>query len=424
MFSLKLWRAAVVASAFLCVPIASAQTGSATLTLSQVLQRALAVNPRLTSADRDIGIATGRSIQAGALPNPEFSAEAENVAGSGPYRGLRSAETTLQLSQLIELGGKRDARISAGLAEADGAYWQRQAVRLEVLSDAAAAYINVLAAQRRIKILDDQVAALDRLQPLLQRRVEAGASSQPEVLRAQVAADLVRVERERSKTALSRARRELALLMGESNPRFSGVVGQLNDARQPPPFRSITDAIDGNPQLMRWTAVRHSATPNYSLPASNPSPMSAQASVGGISGESGDNAAVVGLSMTLPLWDQNKGDIIAANNALDKVQADRAINKATLLSVAGKSYDAAIGALQEVNLLRGSVLPNVRRAAQAIEDGYGQGRFTLLELLDVQATLADAQLREQEALRTFHTAVATIEGLVGRPFTLATGARR
>lgn len=424
MFSLKLWRAAVVASAFLCVPIASAQTGSATLTLSQVLQRALAVNPRLTSADRDIGIATGRSIQAGALPNPEFSAEAENVAGSGPYRGLRSAETTLQLSQLIELGGKRDARISAGLAEADGAYWQRQAVRLEVLSDAAAAYINVLAAQRRIKILDDQVAALDRLQPLLQRRVEAGASSQPEVLRAQVAADLVRVERERSKTALSRARRELALLMGESNPRFSGVVGQLNDARQPPPFRSITDAIDGNPQLMRWTAVRAQRDAELLTARLKPIP-DVRASVGWRHfRESGDNAAVVGLSMTLPLWDQNKGDIIAANNALDKVQADRAINKATLLSVAGKSYDAAIGALQEVNLLRGSVLPNVRRAAQAIEDGYGQGRFTLLELLDVQATLADAQLREQEALRTFHTAVATIEGLVGRPFTLATGARR
>jgi cobalt-zinc-cadmium efflux system outer membrane protein len=414
---------AACALVILSVPVA-AQEPSRTLSLPQALQRALAANPRLTAADRDIGIATGKSIQAGALPNPELSAAAENVAGSGPYRGLRSAETTLQLSQLIELGGKRDARISAGLAEADGAYWQRQAVRLEVLSDAATAYINVLAAQRRIKILDDQVAALDRLQPLLQRRVEAGASSQPEVLRAQVAADLVRVERERAKTALASARRELALLMGDSYPRFGGVAGQLNDARQPAPFRSITDAIDGNPQLMRWTAVRAQRDAELLTARLKPIP-DVRASVGWRHfRESGDNAATFGLSMSLPLWDQNKGDIIAANAALDKVQADRAINKSALLAVAGKSYDAAAGALQEVNLLRGSVLPNARRAAQAIEDGYGQGRFTLLELLDVQATLADAQLREQEALRTFHTAVATIEGLVGRPFTLATGARR
>lgn len=419
------WTVLRAASALviLSVPVAAQET-SRTLALPQALQRALAANPRLTAADRDIGIATGKSIQAGALPNPELSAEVENVAGSGPYRGLRSTETTLQISQLIELGGKRDARISAGLAEADGAYWQRQAVRLEVLSEAATAYINILAAQRRIKILDDQVAALDRLQPLLQRRVEAGASSQPEVLRAQVAADLVRVERERARTALATARRELALLMGESTPRFSGVAGRLNDARQPPPFRSITDAIDGNPQLMRWTAVRAQRDAELLTTRLKPIP-DVRASVGWRHfRESGDNAATFGLSMTLPLWDQNRGDIIAANNARDKVQADRAINKSALLAVAGKSYDAATGALQEVNLLRGSILPNARRAAEAIEDGYGQGRFSLLELLDVQATLADAQLREQEALRTFHTAVATIEGLVGRPFTLATGARR
>jgi cobalt-zinc-cadmium efflux system outer membrane protein len=140
--------------------------------------------------------------------------------------------------------------------------------------------------------------------------------------------------------------------------------------------------------------------------------------------ESRDGALVVGISIPLPVWDRNQGDILAARESADKVQAERAVNKTALISVAGRAYDAANGALQEIKLLRTSVLPNARRASEAIQDGYAQGRFTLLELLDVQATASEAALREQEALRTFHIAVATIEGLVGRPFSLAEGTRR
>ncbi|HBF52543.1 MAG TPA: divalent cation transporter, partial [Afipia sp.] len=59
-----------------------------------------------------------------------------------------------------------------------------------------------------------------------------------------------------------------------------------------------------------------------------------------------------------------------------------------------------------------------RSAAETILSGYSQGRFTLLELLDVRGSLLQALLREQEALQNFHIAVATIEGLVGNPFSL------
>jgi cobalt-zinc-cadmium efflux system outer membrane protein len=407
----------------LSVPVA-AQEALRTLALPQALQRALAANPRLTAAERDIGIAAGRSIQSGAIPNPELSAEVENVAGSGPYRGTRSAETKLQLSQLVELGGKRDARMAAGTAEFDTATWQRRAIRLEVLSETATAFVTVLGAQRRAQILDQQVTALDRLTPLLQRRVDAGASSPAEVLRGQVAANLVRVELQKAKTSLATARRELAILMGDDTPRFGVLVGGFNQAGRPPAFATVLSAIDGNPQLMRWTAVRAQRDAEL-LTARLKSTPDVKVGVGWRHfRESRDNAMTLGLSMSLSLWDQNQGDVLAARESLEKVQADRAINKAALISVAGRSYDVLNGALQEIDLLRTSVLPDARKASEAIEEGYAQGRFTLLELLDVQSTIAEAALREQEALQRFHTAVTTIEGLVGRPFALSAGKNR
>ena len=71
--------------------------------------------------------------------------------------------------------------------------------------------------------------------------------------------------------------------------------------------------------------------------------------------------------------------------------------------------------MRELEPLRNSAIPNVRRAVEGIESGYAQGRFTLLDILDVQNAATQAALREQEVLMSFHIAVATIEALTGAP---------
>lgn len=60
-------------AAFLLGPWLTGHAHSQTLSLRDALSRALAVSPRLTAAERDVGIATGQRIQSGALLNPEVS---------------------------------------------------------------------------------------------------------------------------------------------------------------------------------------------------------------------------------------------------------------------------------------------------------------------------------------------------------------
>ena len=251
MFRKKAARLAC-AVAFLVSPWLTGTSHSQTLTMRAALARALAASPRLTAAERDIGIATGQRIQAGVLINPEVSYEQDDSFGTGKYRGTKSAETTLQISQAFEWFGKRETRIAAGAAGVETAAIQRQAVRLEVLSETAIAFLNVLGAQRRIQILDEQVAAIDRLTPLLQRRVEAGASSPAETGRAEAASALVKADRERLRSTLASARRELAVLMGDATPKFAAVSGRLDATGRPPSFQAVVAAIDANPQLVRW----------------------------------------------------------------------------------------------------------------------------------------------------------------------------
>ena len=114
--------------------------------------------------------------------------------------------------------------------------------------------------------------------------------------------------------------------------------------------------------------------------------------------------------MPIPVLDRNRGGIREAQEAAQRTDAERAQNRLTLIAVVGKAHDSANGALQQVDLLRRIVLPAARSTLATIETGYGQGRFTLLEILDAYRTVADAELMEHEALASFHTAVATIEG--------------
>jgi len=383
------------------------------------LQRALAANPRLTAAERDIGIASGASIQGRALANPELSLELDNGFGSGNYRGTRSAETTLQISQLVELFGKRDARIAAGRAAVATASIQRKAVRLEVLSETAIAFLTVLGLQRRIAILDEQVAAIDKIAPLLQRRVEAGASSPAETGRAEVASALVKADRERALTTLASARRDLAAAMSDPAAQFGEVSGRLDRIGRPPAFAAVVAAIEANPQLMRWTAVYAQRNAELLRARLKPYPDVRVGAGWRHYNETNDDAVRLTLSVPIPAFDQNQGDIFAAQESLAKTRAERDANRNTLIVIAGRAYDALQGARRELAILRKTAIPRSRQASDAVAEGYGQGRYTLLELLDAEAVVAQARLREQEAQQNFHVAVATIEGLVGNPFALA-----
>ncbi|WP_296327854.1 TolC family protein [Reyranella sp.] len=374
-------------------------------------------NPRLVIADRNIGMSEGRRQQAGAMPNPTIGFEIDNFA-PGNSEAVGGAETTLMLSQLIELGGKRDARVSAALGDADAMRWEKEAARLELLSEMTLAFVEAVSAQRRIQILDRQAATLERLVPLMQRRVEAGASSPSEATRTQTAVGMTRLERERTRLAFAVARRELAGLMGRDLPDFTSVSGDLGRLVRPAPLEALIKAIDDNPQLMRWTAVRAQRDGELLVARLKPIP-DVTASVGWrYYSDTQQSAVRLGVSMPFPVLDRNRGGIQEAAENSRKAHSERASNRLALITVVAKAHDTANNQLLQLDLIRKTILPAARQTYATIEAGYGQGRFTVLEILDAYQAVADAELKEHEALTSFHSAVATIEGLTASPVTV------
>jgi outer membrane protein TolC len=76
--------------------------------------------------------------------------------GSGPYRGVRSAESTVGFAIPIELGGKRGARVAVANAQLSRAEIQAAIIAADVRLQVTQLYVEAVAADRRVATARDQ----------------------------------------------------------------------------------------------------------------------------------------------------------------------------------------------------------------------------------------------------------------------------
>ena len=173
-----------------------------TLTLARALALTLERSPELASSSWDVRAAEAQIIQARLIPNPNLSLSAEDVTGTGDYARGNNAEHTLQLSQLVQLGGKRAARTTQAELSRTLAHFDYQVKRVAVLRNTTQAFVDVLVAQRRLALAEETVRLWGNAVPLTQKRFEKGAAPEVELTRASVAVEVAQISLEQSRRDL------------------------------------------------------------------------------------------------------------------------------------------------------------------------------------------------------------------------------
>jgi cobalt-zinc-cadmium efflux system outer membrane protein len=385
------------------------------LTLRQALALSLLHNPGLAAFSLEVRAREAQALQAGLRPNPELAVEMENFAGSGEFSGFDAAESTVSLSQLVELGGKRDKRRTAAAFEAKLAGWDYEAKRLDVLTDTAKAFVEVLASQERLAQATELAALAERFFQTVRARVEAGKVSPVEQSRAQVAVASARLEAGRAERNLAAARKSLAALWGEGEPAFSLAAGALADLAPAPSLERLAAQIEQNPDLARWATETEQRRAGLELARATALP---DLTVGlGLRNDqaSDDYALVAGISIPLPVFDRNQGGVAAARAALSKArQEQRSVRSQALAALAASGRDL-VSAHAEGLTLKEQILPAAASAFEAATLGYQAGKFGFLEVLDAQRTLFEVRGQYLEALTNYHQARAEVERLLGVP---------
>jgi cobalt-zinc-cadmium efflux system outer membrane protein len=392
-----------------------AQEPTGELSLRDAIAAALLRNPGLAVFSWEVRVREASAVQAAALPNPYLSVEVENVGGEGDRNGFEQTEATFLLSQLIELGGKRSKRRHLAELQGELAQWDYETARLRVLTGTTKAFVATLAGQERLSLAEEVERLARTAVGSLSKRVKSGAGSPAEKVRVEVvllAAELERMEVERELAA-----NRIALsATWAGTPRFSTLRGALsNDVTAPPPLAELERRIGSNPDLARWSTALEEREALLSLVRSGRVPDPTIGLGGRYFGDTKDGAFVFGLSVPLPVFDQKQAGVLEATRSLSKARAEKAAAELAIRESLALRYQELVSAFERAAVLRERTLRTAERAFAHTRDGYHQGLFHYIDVLDAQRTLFELRTQLVEALATYHQARTDIERLTATP---------
>lgn len=382
---------------------------AAPLTLPAALALAAGANAELSAARHELSAMDGAVQQAGLLPNPTL--EFERVDSRRNTDNLR--ETTVVLSQPLELGGKRGARVQAAQRGRDSAAAALAARQAEIRTQVIDAWFAVLAAQEQLRLAQEASELAERAAQATGRRVIAGKVSPVEETRARVAASSVKLELLRARSTLAVARKRLSAMWGNPAPRFEAAAGDIDQLPELPEQAMLHHRLAQAPAmaLARSELASRQALAQVELTRRTPD---ITLNVGSQrSEELGRSRMVVGFSVPLPLFDRNQGNVLETARRVDKARDELAATGLRLDSELAQAREEFDLAAQQALALRSEIVPGAQSAYEAASTGFEYGKFGFLDVLDAQRTLLEAKSQYLNALAEAHRAHAAIRRILG-----------
>ena len=392
-------------------PAGDSQVGG--LTLEAAITRVLGRHPMLRQRALMVQSHEAVQLQRSLRPNPELGFDMENFAGTGEYRGFDGSEFTLAVGQLVELAGKRSKRTDLARAAVVVAERDYASSVMDVITLVTKGYIRVLAAQERSKLLENLVFLAQKVVDVSERRVRAGRSSPAESSRAKVRLNRRVIGLEATRSERDVAIRNLAVLLGDPDPDFDHVDGAFDSTFTLPGMDIKRMDLTGNPDMARMDdqiEVRR-LTLTLEEAQSVPDPFVSAGYRYWNLIESG--AFVASVSLPLPLFDSNQGNI---ERAALEIRRSEAARDNALLKLRQRiiQLHAKLEVLHSQGLyMKEAIIPEAENAFDIISRGYASGKYPLIDVLEAQETLFEVRLDYLGAQVEFHTKTVEIRRLTG-----------
>jgi outer membrane protein, heavy metal efflux system len=408
-----------IACALALVPsVVSAETAPpAPLTLSAALAAALEKSPVLKAHSFASRIAEARILQAGVKPNPTLSVGLENMFGTGALSGVKGLETTVQLSQVIDLGGSLPRRIETATAERAIADTDYEIRRIEVFGEVARRFTEAAADAARLTSARSAREVAAQTVAAVESRVAAAKASPLELNKARTALALLGIEEEHAEHELATCRQSLAAALGEAEPTFGDISADLLTLPAAPEFSSLAARLEASPVLARYTveARWHEAQIRLSQSLRR-SGLTLSGGLRRVEATDGFGF-VAGVSMPLPVRDQTSGAVREARERRAQTDASADAARLELRATLFAVYQEMLHARTALTALREKILPDAEHSLVLAREGYAAGRHSLLEVLDAQKSLIELRAAVVANAAAYHLHVIEIERLLGAPLT-------
>lgn len=362
------------------------------VSIESLVQEAMEHNPERLLYIAEIAVTKGNRTAAGKLANPEFSAEVGGKSTRGPDLHAEGVAWAVSLSQTFEWPGRIGLR--KAIANRD---IQLAELGLERFTAALMARVRTLAfktfASKEREVAAREVAErFQSLREVMVQRDPAGVT--PKLELRVIEATTLTLRREAADTALERKKAaiELNLLLGRSPGDEIAVQAPSVALDAIPSFKALTElAHVNNFDLKLKTAeleqqgFRVALAKNERFPSVTVRPMFSQEK-----SDARDRIVGVGISVPLPLWNRNEGNIAAAE--AKKKQAEALLRAATIeierqIAEASATYEAR---REEIADWKPESIDAFREAAALADKHFRQGAVSSAIYLELQQKYLEA----------------------------------
>jgi len=391
----------------------AAAAGRIRIDLAQAIALALERNTDVRSSETDVTAAHGSLVQAGALQNPAVSVGASGIQVA-PLTG--PVPNTFGVSWTVPIGGKRAAGIAAADAAFSAAKATRTAVQQQVRLNAATAFVNVLLADALLSFARSDRESFGRTLELNELRYRDGKIAYGDVLKLRIQAltqdDAVR----QAEQNLVAARADLVQLVGEEAlaPAF-----QLDGSLEPPPQRAaetpealLARALKKRPDYLATTEQIESAKSALVQARRQPIPdLGVGFNYNHASGV--PDSYDLALSVAVPLFDRNRGNIEQAAAAVEKARIAQEALRNQLRDAAAKAVAEWQSSSAQVSAYGHGIRDSAKESLDIRRRAYELGAGSLLDFLDAETSYRQVESAYRSALARNALAAYTVGFVAG-----------
>lgn len=381
---------------------------NASLSFEDAARRALYHSPKLRASNDEVGAQSGLELQSKLLPNPIFAYSVENVFGNKNWHDWNAAESRYEVAQLIELGGKRKYRASAAgyrLFASEAGY---EAKKLLILNTVMKIFVETAGLQEQLKVASDQLEVAEEVYKVVAAKVEAGRVSLLQLNKADIARATARIELDKAIVDFEKAKERLAIVWGASCADFDFVLFPFYTLDDPAPFEYCLYDLNNNPELVQLAYEHLSAQYSLNLEKAEAIPDLTVTVGYKTQRDTGDKGLILGASLPINVFNRNEGNI---QKATFEVQKTRELYRELQLALENK-ISAAHRDLErthrEAVQYESKVLKAAVQSFEFAQEGYREGKFEYLDMLDSQRTLFEVREKYIQALVNYHKSKADL----------------
>lgn len=401
-------------------------TPVSTLTLQMVFDSLRIHHPSLLAAESYVRAAQGGLRTARTFANPVIGYQVDQTPfpGAGPVPGMmRQAMTTATFP--LEFIFQRAPKIARANAELRKAGADASTARQRLGLNAAAAFYRTALGQVQVATMRDLAGWLDTLVMYNRARVKEGATAEADLIRSELERDRVGAEESMQSAELAQARAELnafvsadydeiqqSIVLTNEQPMAITVGGSLTNTSESAAIATthFEQTLSVRPDVRSAREHLNAATAGVSIERSMVV-RQLGATIGTMQ-TNHTNSMIAGLSLPVPLFDQNRGDVQRASAEREAAAFELSARQRAAWAELRGAYDAARILTERMSTLArvdsANFLARADESRRIALGAYREGAIPLYQVIDAARVWSDARSTYYRTLFAQHQSALSL----------------